>query len=349
MTIVSLDPGDRRSCSSACPDREGRSGRVVELRLLGDERADLREPPRDRRRRRLRVRRARLRDGVPHAISRRPGRTRSGRSRRPAPSGGSTARSSAAASSGRRRRSTRRRTRSTSAPAPRRRSYYPSLRPGSNPRADSLIAVNLATGQHEVVAAADGAQRVVVRHLAAAARLHGEDRRQDASAIVSVGDDGGRLVRLRRGDRPADLPARQGDRPHRASDAASPASRSSVYPSSLGGLNYSPASFDPQHELHLQRRRRDRVGRDAGAADADAEEAQASRSATSSSGSRTATSAQYLPRLARLRLDQRDRRQHRQARVEVHDAAAGARRRHDDRQRRSASPAAATASCARST
>ena len=73
----------------------------------------------------------------------------------------------------------------------------PALRPGANPRADSLIAVDLATGQHEVVAAADRRQRVVVRHRAAAARLHGEGRRQERAHRLGR-DDGGRLVRVRR-------------------------------------------------------------------------------------------------------------------------------------------------------
>ena len=39
------------------------------------------------------------------------------------------------------------RTRSTSAPGSATPLYFPSIRPGSNPRADSLIAVNLATGR----------------------------------------------------------------------------------------------------------------------------------------------------------------------------------------------------------
>ena len=69
-----------------------------------------------------------------------------------------------------------------------------------------------------MVAAAARPQRVVVRHRAAAARLHGEGRRQDAPRRLGR-DDGGRLVRLRRRDRRADLPARQGDRPRRAPDA----------------------------------------------------------------------------------------------------------------------------------
>ena len=56
-------------------------------------------------------------------------------------------------------------------------------------------------------------------------------------------------------------------------------------------------------------------------------------SATSSSGSQNGNFGTLPARLARPRLDQRDRRQHRPAGLEVHDARARARRRHDDRQR----------------
>ena len=63
MKLVALRPGDGKvlgvvSISQDVPER------VLELRLLGDERADLREPPRPRRRGGLGVRDPRLRDGV---------------------------------------------------------------------------------------------------------------------------------------------------------------------------------------------------------------------------------------------------------------------------------------------
>ena len=107
-----------------------RPGRRLELRLLGDERADLRQPPRDRRRRRLRIRRARLRDGVddrPHARLAEPGLDH--------PAGAAelalaSAASSAAAPSGRPSPSTRRPTRSSSGRARRRRSTSRSSGPG---------------------------------------------------------------------------------------------------------------------------------------------------------------------------------------------------------------------------
>ena len=146
MTIVSLDPAtgklERRvPIAKAVPGASSSYGYSETSAPI------CAQPPADRRRRRLGVRRARLRDGVPH-------RPHAGLAEPvlddPAGghrAGGSTARSSAAASSGRRRRSTRRRTRSTSAPARRRRSTSRRSGPGSNPRADSLVAVDLASGR----------------------------------------------------------------------------------------------------------------------------------------------------------------------------------------------------------
>ena len=58
-------PGERQAARPRA-DRASGSGSTVELRLLGDERSDLRRPPSDRRRGRLGVRRPRLRDGVQH-------------------------------------------------------------------------------------------------------------------------------------------------------------------------------------------------------------------------------------------------------------------------------------------
>ena len=111
-----------------------------------------------------------------------------------------------------------------------------------------------------------------------------------------------------------------------------PGKEVTVFPSSLGGVNYSPASYDAHDELRLQRRGRDRRRRGAGEADADPEAAQA-------------TARRRVPRpaerqlrhgpagLARPRLDQRDRHRHRPAGLEDHDTGAGARRGHDHRER----------------
>ncbi len=63
--------------------------------------------------------------------------------------------------------------------------------------------------------------------------------------IVSVATMEGVWFAYDARQRPADLPADQGDRPHRASGAPARASRWRSSPSSIGGLNYSPASYDP--------------------------------------------------------------------------------------------------------
>ncbi len=59
--------------------------------------------------------------------------------------------------------------------------YFPQIRPGLEPARRLAHRRRSRHRAHEVVAAADGAQRVVVRHRAAAARVHGEGRRQEAS------------------------------------------------------------------------------------------------------------------------------------------------------------------------
>ena len=121
-----------------------------------------------------------------------------------------------------------------------------------------------------------------------------------------------------------------------------------VFPSSLGGLNYSPAAYDPKTNYVFNAAAETAVVADPAEADADAEEAEA-------------PARRRLPRpaerqlrhraaeLARPRLDQRDRRLDRQARLEVRrrrSRSAAASRRPPAA---SASQAAVTAICARST
>ena len=195
--------------------------------------------------------------------------------------------------------------------------YFPQFRPGQNPRTDSLIAVDLSTGQmkwwQQQMAsnqwAYDTAQPPLV--------YTGQGRRQDAPDRLG-GDDGGRLVRLRRRDGRADLPADQGDRPHRAPAAPAGQARHGVpvlarRPQLLAGL------VRPEDELPPQRGGGDRLRAAAGEADADPEEAEAGP------GQRLPRARERelraVPaRLARPRLDQRDRRQLGQAGLEVHDA-----------------------------
>ena len=321
-------------------------GAGVELRLLGDERADLREPPRDRRRGRVRVRHPRLRDGVddrPAARLAEPGLDD--------PAGAAElalarAGSSAAAPCGRRSPSTRRRTRSTSARAPRRRSTSRRSGPGTNPRTDSLIAVDLQTGQikwwRQLIAgnqwSYDVAQPPLVydgkvggqrHHVVSVATMEGVWFAFDANTGAPF------YERVKVIDR-VEHPALQPGKPV------------TVFPSSLGGLNYSPASYDPATNYVFN-----------AAAETAGVDVQAKLTPTQKKhkfvlgdvflGLTNGNFGTELAGLARPRLDQRDRRQHRQARLEVRDAGAGARRRHARPRRASASPAAATASCARST
>ncbi len=167
--------------------------------------------------------------------------------------------------------------------------------------------------------------------------------------VVSVATMEGRLVRLRRSDRAADLPAREGDRPHRASAAAAGQAGHGLpvlarRPELLAGV------VRPEHELHLQRRGGDRRGRCSRRELTPTQKKQQVRcSATSSSGSQNGNFGTLLPGLARPRLDQRDRR-----RTPASGSGSSRRRSRSAAASRppraaSASPAAATASCARST
>jgi hypothetical protein len=168
---------------------------------------------------------------------------------------------------------------------------------------------------------------MVVRHCAASARVRRQGRRQEASRRLGR-DDGRRLVLLRRSDRTSDLPAREGDRPHRAPAAAAGQARRRV-PGVDRRTQLLAGCVRPEDELHLQRRGRDGERDDPEEADSDAEEAQAR-----SGHLPRAPERRFRPvpaRMARPRLDQRDRREHRTARLEVPDARAGARRRVDHR------------------
>ena len=146
-------------------------------------------------------------------------------------------------------------------------------------------------------------------------------------------DDGGRLVRLRRRDRPADLPARQGDRPHRAPARSSRASRWRSSRRRSAASNYSPASYDPQHELRLQRARPRRPRSMMQAKLTPTQKQRKLHARRRLPRPRERQLRRAAPGLARPRLDQRDRRQHGQAGLEVPDAGARARRRHDDGER----------------
>ncbi len=121
--------------------------------------------------------------------------------------------------------------------------YYPSLRPGQNPRADSLIAIDLKTGKQkwwqQQMAFNEWSYDTAQPPLVYTAKVGGKDRR-----IVSVATMEGVWFAY---DAATGQPIYQRvqviDRTeHPALQAGKPVV---VYPSSLGGVNYSPASFDP--------------------------------------------------------------------------------------------------------
>ncbi len=122
--------------------------------------------------------------------------------------------------------------------------YYAELRPGSNPRADSLIAVDLATGklkwwQQQMAFnewSYDTAQPPMVydgkvggkkRHVVSVATMEGVWFAYDADTGQPF------YQRIKLIDRSEHPPLKAGE-------------IVTVYPSSLGGINFSPASYDPK-------------------------------------------------------------------------------------------------------
>ncbi len=122
--------------------------------------------------------------------------------------------------------------------------YFPGLRPGVNPRTDSLIAVDLATGKmkwfQQLIAGNQWAYDVSQPPLVYTGKVGGATHR-----IVSVATMEGVWYafdaktgqpfheRVKVIDRVEHPPLRPGQ-------------PVTVFPSSLGGLNYSPAAYDPK-------------------------------------------------------------------------------------------------------
>jgi alcohol dehydrogenase (cytochrome c) len=122
--------------------------------------------------------------------------------------------------------------------------YFPSLRPGTNPRTDGLIAVNLQNGKmrwwQQLIAGNQWAYDVSQPPLVYTGKVGGKTHR-----IVSVATMEGVWFafdaatgqpfheRVKVIDRIEHPPLRPGQ-------------PVTVFPSSLGGLNYSPAAYDPQ-------------------------------------------------------------------------------------------------------
>jgi len=120
--------------------------------------------------------------------------------------------------------------------------YFPQIRPGSNPRADSLIAVNLATGRmkwwQQQLAHNEWSYDTAQPPLVYTAKVGGHTQR-----VVSVATmEGVWFAYNAATGRPIYQRVKVIDRTEHPS--LKPGKPVTVFPSSLGGLNYSPASFD---------------------------------------------------------------------------------------------------------
>jgi alcohol dehydrogenase (cytochrome c) len=121
--------------------------------------------------------------------------------------------------------------------------YFPSVRPGPNPRTDSLIAVDLMTGQtkwwQQLISGNQWSYDVAQPPLVYDGKVGGKARH-----IVSVATMEGVWFAF---DAATGKPFYQRikviDRVEHPS--LQPGKPVTIYPSSLGGLNFSPASYDP--------------------------------------------------------------------------------------------------------
>jgi len=121
--------------------------------------------------------------------------------------------------------------------------YYPAFRPGPNPRTDSLIAVDLNTGRmkwwQQQMAFNEWSYDTAQPPLVYDAKVGGSKRR-----IVSVGTmEGVWFAYDAKSGQPIYQRVKVIDRTEHP--PLQPGKPVAVYPSSLGGLNYSPASYDP--------------------------------------------------------------------------------------------------------
>jgi alcohol dehydrogenase (cytochrome c) len=125
--------------------------------------------------------------------------------------------------------------------------YYPPLRPGSNPRADSLISVNLRTGKmnwwQQQMAHNEWSYDTAQPPLVYTGRVGGKTRK-----VVSVATmEGVWFCYDAKTGRPIYQRVKVIDRTEHPK--LQPGKPVVVYPSSLGGVNYSPASYDPKTNL----------------------------------------------------------------------------------------------------
>jgi outer membrane protein assembly factor BamB len=127
--------------------------------------------------------------------------------------------------------------------------YWPALRPGPNPRADSVIAVDLASGKmkwwQQQLASNEWSYDSSQPPLVYTAKIGGKSRR-----IVSIATMEGVWFAY---DAKTGAPIYQRIKviDNVEHPSLKPGKPVVVYPASIGGLNYSPASFDPKTQYIL--------------------------------------------------------------------------------------------------
>jgi alcohol dehydrogenase (cytochrome c) len=128
--------------------------------------------------------------------------------------------------------------------------YQPSIRPGSDPRADSLIAVNLKTGRmdwwQQQMAFNEWSYDTAQPPVVYTAKINGK-----AERVVSVATmEGLWFAYDAQTGRPIYQQVKLLD--HTEHPRLQPGKPVTVYPGSIGGFNYSPASFDPKTQYIYQ-------------------------------------------------------------------------------------------------
>jgi alcohol dehydrogenase (cytochrome c) len=127
--------------------------------------------------------------------------------------------------------------------------YFPSIRPGANPRTDSLIAVDLKTGQtkwwQQLISGNQWSYDVAQPPLVYDGKVGGKTHH-----IVSVATmEGVWFAFDANTGKPFYQRVKVIDRVEHPS--LQPGKPVTIYPSSIGGLNYSPASYDPATDFVL--------------------------------------------------------------------------------------------------
>jgi PQQ-dependent dehydrogenase (methanol/ethanol family) len=122
--------------------------------------------------------------------------------------------------------------------------YYPSLRPGPDPRADSIIAIDLNTGQmkwwQQQMSSNQWSYDTSQPPMVYTAKIGGK-----ATRVVSVATmEGVWFAYNAKTGAPIYQRIKVIDNVEHPN--LKPGKPVAIYPSSLGGLNYSPASYDPQ-------------------------------------------------------------------------------------------------------